>query len=148
MLRSEQRRPVGVALSVGCFLTEQGGVLASLPPCLSSPNPAEDARLAGELVPPDDLEVQSFVIGSDEYVVLTFRVAPDHAAIGITEGLTASERVIAELVLQGQSNAEIARTRGTSVRTIANQIAAIYRKLGVGSRRELFARWRSQPSST
>jgi DNA-binding CsgD family transcriptional regulator len=39
--------------------------------------------------------------------------------------------------LRGASNQDIARTRGVSVRTVANQLAAVYRKLGVRSRAEL-----------
>jgi DNA-binding NarL/FixJ family response regulator len=51
--------------------------------------------------------------------------------------LTATELEIARDVLSGHSNAEIARRRGTAVRTIANQVASIYRKLHVRSRLEL-----------
>lgn len=32
---------------------------------------------------------------------------------------------------EGHSNAEIARARGTSARTVANQLAGLFRKLGV-----------------
>ena len=48
--------------------------------------------------------------------------------------LTESERAVAKLAREGLSNAEIGRLRGTSPRTVANQLARIYRKLGVGSR--------------
>jgi DNA-binding NarL/FixJ family response regulator len=54
--------------------------------------------------------------------------------------LSPAERDVMALVLDGVSNAEIARRRGRSVRTIANQIAACYKKLGVSSRLELAAR--------
>jgi DNA-binding CsgD family transcriptional regulator len=54
--------------------------------------------------------------------------------------LTAAEREIVGGVVDGQSNAEIARRRRRSVRTVANQLAAIFRRLGVGSRLELIAR--------
>ncbi len=53
------------------------------------------------------------------------------------ESLTAHERQVAALVLEGLTTAEMAETRGTSPRTIANQLASIYRKLGVASRAEL-----------
>jgi len=43
-------------------------------------------------------------------------------------------------VLEGQSTASVAQARGTSPRTIANQIATIFRKLGVSSRAELAAK--------
>ena len=54
--------------------------------------------------------------------------------------LSESERAIAEAVGKGLGNAEIGRQRGTSERTIANQMANIFRKCGVGSRAELVAR--------
>jgi DNA-binding CsgD family transcriptional regulator len=48
--------------------------------------------------------------------------------------LTPSERDVAKLAREGLSNAAIAELRGTSPRTVANQLARIYRKLGCGSR--------------
>jgi DNA-binding NarL/FixJ family response regulator len=51
--------------------------------------------------------------------------------------LTDAETAIARDILSGLSNASIARKRGTAVRTIANQVAAIFRKLQVRSRLEL-----------
>ena len=53
--------------------------------------------------------------------------------------LTRTERAVAMGLVRGESNARIAERRGTSTRTVANQVATIYRKLGVGSRRELAA---------
>jgi DNA-binding NarL/FixJ family response regulator len=51
-----------------------------------------------------------------------------------------AEREVALGVLRGRSNAEIARARGTSPRTIAKQVASLFRRLGVGSRAELVGR--------
>jgi DNA-binding CsgD family transcriptional regulator len=51
--------------------------------------------------------------------------------------LTRTERAVATMVVDGHSNAEIAASRGRSVRTIANQVAAVYRKLGVVNRTQL-----------
>jgi DNA-binding NarL/FixJ family response regulator len=51
--------------------------------------------------------------------------------------LTAAERHVAGLVLDGLSNRTIAQVRGTSVRTVANQIASVFRKLNVTGRAEL-----------
>ncbi len=53
--------------------------------------------------------------------------------------LTETERGIVAQVLRGETNAAIATARGTSPRTVANQIARIFKKLGVGSRAELAA---------
>jgi DNA-binding NarL/FixJ family response regulator len=55
----------------------------------------------------------------------------------LPDDLTRAEKDVAALVLEGMSNREIAKVRGTSVRTIANQVAAIFRKLKVTARVEL-----------
>lgn len=52
-------------------------------------------------------------------------------------GLCPSEREVARGLIDGKTNAEIAKSRGTSPRTIANQVAAIFRTYGVRSRAEL-----------
>ena len=51
--------------------------------------------------------------------------------------LTTSEIDVVEGVLRGQSHAEIAKAAGVSVRTVANQLAAAYDKLGVSGATEL-----------
>jgi DNA-binding NarL/FixJ family response regulator len=51
--------------------------------------------------------------------------------------LTPAERAVARGIVRGASNAEIARERRTTVRTVANQVASILRKLGVGSRAQV-----------
>lgn len=64
--------------------------------------------------------------------------------------LTDTERGIVSAILRGESNAAIAQARGTSPRTVANQIARMFKKLGVGSRAELVAHvtgTRQRPSS-
>lgn len=53
--------------------------------------------------------------------------------------LTAAERAVGGMLIEGAPNAEIARRRGTSECTVANQVASIFRKTGVGSRAELAA---------
>ena len=52
--------------------------------------------------------------------------------------LTPAEAEVARLALCGLSNAEIAEKRGRAVRTIANQLASIFDKLGISSRDELW----------
>jgi DNA-binding CsgD family transcriptional regulator len=54
--------------------------------------------------------------------------------------LTPAEFEIIEDILRGCTNKQIAEGRGTSAGTVANQIAAIYQKLGIGSRADLMAR--------
>lgn len=53
--------------------------------------------------------------------------------------LTPSEEDVLELVGRGLSNAEIARIRARSARTIANQVASLLRKTGAPNRRALDA---------
>jgi DNA-binding CsgD family transcriptional regulator len=53
--------------------------------------------------------------------------------------LSAAERRVAELVARGMSNTEIARARNVSARTVANQLARMFRKSSVFSRFELVA---------
>lgn len=61
---------------------------------------------------------------------------------GVTfkDRLTAAEQAVAELTIQGAFHEAMARARGTSRRTIANQLASIYFKVGVSARNELRAK--------
>jgi DNA-binding CsgD family transcriptional regulator len=86
-------------------------------------------------------------IGVDgrRYVVLGFASnsadddAPPVDAQRALAGLTRAEIDVLRLLLEGKSSAEIAEARGTSERTVANQLAGIYRKFGVQGRTELIA---------
>ncbi|MBL8911281.1 MAG: response regulator transcription factor [Archangium sp.] len=75
-----------------------------------------------------------FRLRGARYAVLSEPIERDEA-----EALTASEADVMTLLLEGLSNKEIAKKRGRAVRTIANQIASLFRKLGVNSRSELMA---------
>jgi DNA-binding NarL/FixJ family response regulator len=57
--------------------------------------------------------------------------------LALFERLTASECDVASELLVGSSYAEIAERRGVSVRTVASQCTAVFRKCGVSGRREL-----------
>ena len=83
-----------------------------------------------------------FRLGEDEYVVLT--VPQPKASLA---ALTNAERDVVEHILASRSNAEIASRRDSSVRTVANQIASIFRKLEVSSRAELVAHLVTSKSS-
>jgi DNA-binding NarL/FixJ family response regulator len=54
--------------------------------------------------------------------------------------LSPSEFAVVELMLEGKSYAEIARLRRTAARTVANQVAASFRLLGVSGRSQLLRR--------
>jgi DNA-binding NarL/FixJ family response regulator len=61
------------------------------------------------------------------------------AAIGCLSHLTDAERDVAVNLLQALPQREIARRRGRSMRTVANQVASVYRKVGVHGRTEFVA---------
>ena len=82
--------------------------------------------------PPPDLQV---LRGEDGEVVIVSFALPR----AWPSALSLVESAVVALVLQGHSNEEIASLRGTSPRTVANQIASAFRKLGVRSRLELVA---------
>jgi DNA-binding NarL/FixJ family response regulator len=56
------------------------------------------------------------------------------------EKLTDAEREVVAHLVAGSTNSDIANRRGTSENTVANQVHAIFSKLGVRSRAELAAR--------
>jgi DNA-binding CsgD family transcriptional regulator len=56
------------------------------------------------------------------------------------EGLTATERRVAELAASGLTNREVARKAFMSPKTVQANLARVYRKLGISSRAELGAR--------
>lgn len=53
--------------------------------------------------------------------------------------LTSAERSVLAGIFAGKANADIARDRGVALRTVANQVASLFRKLEVTSRAELVA---------
>lgn len=82
---------------------------------------------------------------ADDEVVTFFSVGDADFAAVVLEGeqsaglsaLSRAEQVVLAEVVAGRSNREIARERGTSLRTVTNQVSAIFRKLDVRSRSEL-----------
>lgn len=97
--------------------------------------PGRESACEPRLGPPVGLEAM-LVDGDDQIAILCWPAAGVPARI---EGLSAAQHDVLRLMLAGLSNADIAKTRGTSPRTVANQIASIFRNLGVRSRAEVFA---------
>lgn len=85
-----------------------------------------------------DLRAWYLAHADGDLAVISARVAQP----GVRVHLTDAERAIVRRIASGDSNRAIAEARGTSARTVANQIAAIFAKLGVASRSELLARLR------
>lgn len=80
--------------------------------------------------------VCQFVIGCASGAISGFE-RPTLGTEGLVLEMTQAEYDVARQVVQGLSNATIAARRGTAQRTVANQLASLYRKLKVQSRLEL-----------
>lgn len=87
--------------------------------------------------PPPGLRVETFASGGLEFAILEWPVPASPA--DLRTRLPPALREVLDLVLAGHSNAEIARMRRRSVRTVAHQVDGIFHRLGVGSRFELHA---------
>jgi DNA-binding CsgD family transcriptional regulator len=85
----------------------------------------EEPALTQERV---DAQVSTFELNGEEYVVVSRPVEVVNA------GLTEAELAVARLVAAGRSNERIAKLRGTTIRTVANQVASLLRKLDAPSR--------------
>jgi DNA-binding NarL/FixJ family response regulator len=95
------------------------------------------ARSAAVLEAPADLDVRFVRRNGEQLAVLSFA----WRELRIPTVVTEAEKAVIDAVIRGRSNAQIASERGRSARTIANQIASIFKKLGVHSRSELIARY-------
>lgn len=85
---------------------------------------------------PSGLRAATIEDASGDYVVLSRPVVP----ATMPPELTKAEADVARRVVAGEQNDTIARARRTSQRTVANQLASIFKKLGVSSRSELIAK--------
>ncbi len=94
--------------------------------------------MEGACAPPEGLVVYRIDVAGMTLALFTYDVGEAIPALH----LTAAERHVLAAVIAGKSNAEIAAERRTAVRTVANQIARIFRKTGVTSRAQLAMRWR------
>jgi DNA-binding CsgD family transcriptional regulator len=83
----------------------------------------------------DDARTFRLVQHDEEFLVMSAPVTSAAAA-----SLTRAQLEVARAVVQGASNAEIACIRGTAVRTVANQVASILRRLGASSRAQVAAK--------
>lgn len=89
---------------------------------------------AGALSEDCAIEAESFEVDGLELVV--FELVP---RVELPEEFTAAERAVGQLLCAGYDTAAIAQRRGVSYRTVANQLAAMYRKARVHSGVELIA---------
>jgi DNA-binding CsgD family transcriptional regulator len=85
---------------------------------------------------PRSLEVRRLSLEGDDLVLFSWSTDPPSRA----PRLSRAEEDVLDRVLRGATNAEIARARGVSARTVANQVAGLLRKLGAASRFDLIRR--------
>jgi len=86
------------------------------------------------LADPSRMDRLDVTLAGDELAVLSVDARPAGSA---ASALSAAELEVTSYVARGWSNERIAAERQVSPRTIANQLRAIYEKLGVTSRSEL-----------
>jgi DNA-binding CsgD family transcriptional regulator len=68
-------------------------------------------------------------------------IAPAERRAELLARLSPAQRRVAELLVEGNSERDIAQELGRSIHTIHDHAKAIYRAWGVKSRRELWERW-------
>ncbi|MFO0619220.1 MAG: LuxR C-terminal-related transcriptional regulator [Polyangiaceae bacterium] len=98
-----------------------------------------------DLPPPAGLSVRRFTAKGVHLALVSFALPPngelksesDRAAAE----LTSTEVELLRELLRGSSNADIARVRGTSIKTVSNQVSALLAKFGAKSRTDLATRW-------
>jgi DNA-binding CsgD family transcriptional regulator len=97
------------------------------------PCAAQIDRLARGRTPPD-LLAETFEIGTSRFVLFELP-----RALTVPPSFTPAERAVLKHLCAGSSSRQIAAARGTSPLTVSNQLASMYRKVGVASRHELIA---------
>jgi DNA-binding NarL/FixJ family response regulator len=104
--------------------------------------PSLDVEDEPSLNAPEGIRGTVLRFAGADWMVLSFPCTPAGQS-----KLTPSERWVALALNQGLSNAEIARARGTSVRTVANQVARMFRKFSVHTRTELVRQLGLEPAN-
>ena len=90
--------------------------------------------------PPATLVAYRLDINGEEIVLFSWGSETADAT------LSPAEEDVLRLLAEGQSNQAIATARGSSVRTVANQVAGLLRKLGASSRFEIVGRLGRRPT--
>jgi DNA-binding NarL/FixJ family response regulator len=123
-----------LAFELGVALSTASTLVSSAIRKLGLRSRAELTELFGGL-PPNSVSAYMFDADCDSYVL--FETPPRR--LEPPSCLTEAEREVVRGVLCKKSNAEIACARKTSVNTVANQLRAIYKKLGISGRSELIS---------
>lgn len=91
------------------------------------------ARPVPLLVPPRGSRASTFSANGEEFLVLSYPLG----RVRIANSLTRAEQDVAEAFVRGCTMVEIAKRRRTTRNTVANQLRAVYAKLGAKSRLDL-----------
>jgi DNA-binding NarL/FixJ family response regulator len=83
--------------------------------------------------PKDPMSISFLRVGEAEFAVISAPIASGPTL----RTLTPAETSVLSAILRGKANREIAIERRSSIHTVANQAASLYRKLHVTSRVEL-----------
>jgi len=132
--RGETNRRIGMALGIAV-----GTVAGQLSRALAKLGLSDRNDLVRSWTGQQQEQVFSIRVRQAELLV-SVRPLPKLTEMPSAQALTPSEQAVAELVVAGCSNAQVAQERGVSERTVANQVASVFRKLDVHSRAEL-ASW-------
>jgi DNA-binding NarL/FixJ family response regulator len=112
------------------------------PDALSRPSTPLSTMPGADVVPrvppPTGAVACDVSFDGDDYATLALKTPKWRTPRGLTE----AERAVAFALLGGATKEQVARERGTSTRTVANQITSIFAKLGVTSRIDLAIRLR------
>lgn len=89
-----------------------------------------------DLPPPAGLRATAVEIDDESLVALSY---PVEAELCMPSCLSDSEKAVVRLACGGMTSQQIATLRRVRHRTVCNQLASVYRKLGVHSRDGLLA---------
>jgi len=132
--RGHTNRRIGLALGIAV-----GTVAGQLSRALAKLGLSDRTELVRSWASQPEQQTFSIQVRKAELLV-SVRPLAKVTELPSAESLTPSEQAVAELVVAGCSNAQIAQDRSVSERTVANQVASVFRKLSVHSRAEL-ASW-------
>ncbi|MGE0646075.1 MAG: LuxR C-terminal-related transcriptional regulator [Nitrospira sp.] len=87
--------------------------------------------------------LEEYGVHGDRLLIGTYPLLPADQVVNLTD----AERAVLAALLAGSTNRDIAQRRNCSAHTVANQVQAIFRKVGVHSRSELAVRLHGNPSA-
>ncbi len=141
VLCGEAQKAVAAELGIACSTTSkwftQGLEKLNIDRC-AVPLPLVAAAQSWKLGRTPAIDRRSALFDFDGGAFWVLSASRPH--IGLDAPLTASERAVAQHLVEGDSRRDIAAQRSTSAQTVAGQIRAIFSKLGLRGRFSLIRR--------